>query len=32
MIETYPLPQAEETFGHMMSGKVLFRVMLKVGA
>jgi len=32
MIETYPLEQAEEAFGRMMSGKARFRVVLTTGA
>ncbi|MGA2851291.1 MAG: alcohol dehydrogenase [Terracidiphilus sp.] len=31
MTETYPLPQAEEAFGRMMSGKARFRVVLTTG-
>jgi D-arabinose 1-dehydrogenase-like Zn-dependent alcohol dehydrogenase len=32
MTETYPLEQAEEAFGRMMSGKARFRVVLTTGA
>ena len=31
IIETYPLEQAEEAFGRMMSGKARFRVVLTTG-
>jgi D-arabinose 1-dehydrogenase-like Zn-dependent alcohol dehydrogenase len=32
MTEVYPLPQAEEAFDRMMSGKARFRVVLTTGA
>jgi alcohol dehydrogenase/propanol-preferring alcohol dehydrogenase len=32
MTETYPLQEAEEAFGRLMSGKARFRVVLTTGA